>query len=386
VTQRFISAIRAYSAEAKRIERGAAGALAHCERLVLAMRSAARAMIFLLKVLPMLPSRPIDWITSRPIIERATYPSRIGPVEGDLYRPVGASPVAGIVVCLGVVPFGVNHPQVARLGDALARSGFAALLYWSPAMRDRRLEPGDAENLALAYRWLVEQPNIDVSRSGLLGTCVGGSFALMAASDALIRERVAFVAAFAPYSSMWTFARDIASSTREGDHARQRWEVDPLTREVFVRSVTALLEPAERELVRTAVDSPSHELKSGDLSADGKAVYELLSARDLNDAMHALDTLPNAMRERLTALSPIPRVREIRAPLIVFGHDRDDAVVPVSESRQLKHELLARPGVHYTEFALFQHATPRRLPLLRLARELARFYRYVYPLFRAATA
>ncbi len=46
-----------------------------------------------------------------------------------------------VVVCLEVVPFGVDYPQVPRLGAALARSCFAALLYWSPAMRDLRLEP-----------------------------------------------------------------------------------------------------------------------------------------------------------------------------------------------------------------------------------------------------
>jgi len=72
--------------------------------------------------------------------------------------------------------------------------------------------------------------------------------------------------------------------------------------------------------------------------------------------------------------------------VIVFGHDRDDAVVPVSESRRLLRELAGRTGVHYTEFALFQHATPRRLPPLRFIRELGRFFLYVYPVFRAASA
>jgi hypothetical protein len=69
----------------------------------------------------------------------------------------------------------------------------------------------------------------------------------------------------------------------------------------------------------------------------------------------------------------------------VFGHDRDDAVIPVSESRQLHHALAGRAGVHYTEFALFQHATPRRLAPVALIRELVRFYRYAYPLFRVAS-
>jgi hypothetical protein len=155
-------------------------------------------------------------------------------------------------VSLGVVPFGVEHPQVPRLGEALARSGFAALLYWSPAMRDLRLDPADIASIAGTYQRLIERPDIDVSRSGLLGTCVGGAFALMAAADSRIRERVAFVAAFAPYASMRSFALDIASATREGDRGRQPWAVDQLTRRVFVRSLTEGLPASEAEALEAA--------------------------------------------------------------------------------------------------------------------------------------
>src|SRR6266568_4904684 len=91
-----------------------------------------------------------------------------------------------------------------NLEEALARAGFAALIYWSPVMRDLRLDPEVIENIALAYHWLLEQPYVDPGRSGLIGTCVGGSFALMAAASPLLRDRVAFVGGFAPYASMWT--------------------------------------------------------------------------------------------------------------------------------------------------------------------------------------
>ncbi|HEY6288299.1 MAG TPA: hypothetical protein VIW48_02535, partial [Nitrospiraceae bacterium] len=169
------------------------------------IRTVAKATIFFLKVFPMLPSRPVDWVTKPPEIEKVRYPTRTGQAEGDLYRPRACGPHPGIVVCLGVVPFGVDHPQVPRLGNALARAGIAALLYWSPAMRDFRLDPEDVENIALAYHWFIEQPSVDPARSGLIGTCVGGAFALMAAASPLIRDRVGFIAAYAPYSSMWTF-------------------------------------------------------------------------------------------------------------------------------------------------------------------------------------
>src|SRR5687767_7471327 len=92
------------------------------------IRAAANTTVFMLKLLPMLPSRALDWITPAPVVERVCYPTPSGQVEGDLYRPSTRGPHPGVVVCLGVVPLGVEHPQVARLGAALARSGFAALL------------------------------------------------------------------------------------------------------------------------------------------------------------------------------------------------------------------------------------------------------------------
>src|SRR5215204_4982119 len=164
-------------------------------RATLPICASAKAATFFLKVFPMLPSKPIDWVTKSPVVQKVKYPTLTGQVEGEVYRPSGTGPYPGLVVCLGVVPFGVDHPQVPVLGKALARAGFAALLYWSPAMRDFRLDPEDVENIPLVYQWLIEQPYIDPARSGLLGTCVGGSFALMAAASPPIRDRVNFVSA-----------------------------------------------------------------------------------------------------------------------------------------------------------------------------------------------
>jgi hypothetical protein len=350
------------------------------------IRAAARTTTFFLKVLPMLPSRPVDWVTRAPVIEKVRYPSRSGEVQGDLYRPPGPGPHPGMAVCLGVVPFEVDHPQVPVLGRALARSGFAALLYWSPAMRDFRLEPEDVEDIALAYRWLTERPDVDPARSGLLGTCVGGSFALMAAAHPLIRDRVAFVAEWAAYASMWTFAQDIASATRPANGSREPWQVDPLTRKVFVHSLTAVLEPSEAELLRGALAEPTGSVDVAALSADGRLIYPLLTALDADVAERALNQLPEKMRTRLDALSPIGHLRHIYAPLIVLAHDRDDVVIPIAESRQMWSALAGRAGAHYTEIGMFQHMDPtkQRVSPLVAIRELSKFYRLVYPVFRQA--
>lgn len=355
--------------------------------LTRSIRAAAKAATFFLKVFPMLPSRPVDWVTKPPVVERVKYPTRFGQAEGDVYRPSAGGPHPGIVVCLGVVPFGVDHPQVPVLGKALARAGFAALLYWSPAMRDFRLDPEDVENIALAYDWFIEQPYVDPARSGLLGTCVGGSFALMAAAHPLIRDRVAFISAYAPYSSMWTFARDIASATRSCGEGREPWQVDPLTRKVFVHSLVAWLEPGEAERFQSAFAEESGPFDGRGLSADGQAVYALLTAQDENQAETALHRLPAPMRDRLGALSPMNCLKDIHAPLIVLLHDRGDQVVPVGESRRLLSALAGHAGTQYTEMQ-FSHLDPvkGKLPFPRLVRELGKFFLAVYPMFRQAVA
>ena len=345
------------------------------------VRAAARTTIFFLKVLPMLPSGALRWVTPRPVVERMTYPTLRGQAQGDLYRPATPGPHPAVVVCLGVVPFDVEHPQVPRLGEALARAGFAALLYWSPAMRDLRLDEEDIENIALAYDKLIQQPYVDPRRSGLLGTCVGGSFALMAAAHPRIRARLGFVAAFAPYAAMSTLAAGVASATRATGAGREHWPVDQLTRAVYVRSLTAELDPIEAELLRN-----SHAASADALSESARLIAPLLDTLAPDEAEAALRQLPTPMRARLQRLSPVTYLGDICAPLILIGHDRDDNVIPVAESRQLAALLAGRPGLRYTEFGMFQHADPtkKKLPLPRLLRELGKFYCYAYPIFRQA--
>ncbi len=348
----------------------------------------ARTAVFFLKVLPMLPSRLIDWLTPNPIIEDVCYPTATGQTQGQLYRPDSRGPHLGVVVCLGVVPFGVDHPQVPRLGEALARAGFASLLYWSPAMRDLRLAPEDVEGIARAYRWMIDLPTVDAARSGLIGTCVGGSFALMAAAHPLIRDRVNFVTAWAPYASMRTLGCDIASGSTLVGAERQPWEVDQLTRKVYVRSLTAVLDVNEAEILRDACAERESLLEPDTLSERGRLVYPLLTSLDVPSAQAALEQLPPDMQQRLDAMSPIDYVNDLHTPLIVLAHDCDDQVIPIGESRRLREALAAHAGLRYTEFTMFKHLDPTKVSMsgLSLARELVRFFLSVYPIFRQSAA
>jgi dipeptidyl aminopeptidase/acylaminoacyl peptidase len=350
-------------------------------------RAAAKAGVFFLKVFPMLPSRAVDWVTPTPTVQKVRYPTSTGFAEGDVYRPSGPGPYPAVLVCLGVVPFEVNHPQVPVLGKALARAGFAALLYWSPAMRDFRLDPEDLENIPLAYDWLIRQPYVDAGKSGLLGTCVGGSFALMAAAHALIRDRVAWIGAYAPFSSMWTFARDIASATVDTEDGVKIWRVDQLTRKVFTHSLTEQLESGEAQRLRAAFEGvEAKRFDPCDLSADGRSIYDLLNTPGRNEMDTVLRQLPPNLQETLTVLSPMTYTQDLRAPLIAVLHDRGDQLIPIGESRRLIAALNGRPGLHFTEMN-FSHLDPvkGKLPFFRLLRELGKFFRAVLPMFWEVT-
>src|SRR5688572_16968684 len=116
-----------------------------------ALRAHVRTIGFVSRLLPFFHSGLIDWVTRRPVIETVSYQTHAGETHAKRYRTPGPGPNPAVLICLGVVPFGVDHPQIPRLKAALARFGFVALINWSPSMRDRRLVPEDTEDIAAAY-------------------------------------------------------------------------------------------------------------------------------------------------------------------------------------------------------------------------------------------
>jgi hypothetical protein len=324
---------RAMGELAERSVRSRSGGTGKARRSIVA---SARSVTFILKALPA-TSGLIDLVTAPPIVESFTYATHFGHTEAELYRPSAQGRHPAVVVSLGVVPKGMEHPQSRRFAQALARAGFAAVLHWSPALRDLRLDPLDIDDLVSAYSRLMEHPNVDPTRSGLLGTCIGGSYALIAAADASIRDRLRFVSAYAPFSSMWTLAVDIASATRTIDGVPKPWLVDPLAWQMFVRSVTYRLDERESGSLRAAFDdrfvwdaSKTRVVESSigpdvgaiSMSPGGREVYRLLTARSREAAADALHALPSAVQSLLTAMSPMTCLEGIHAPLITLLHDR----------------------------------------------------------------
>jgi hypothetical protein len=357
-------------------------------------RAAWRCSVFVVKMIPR-PTSPVDRFTPKPVVERVPFNTPSGPADGDLYHPPSGGPHPGVVASFGIAPPDAVDPRVPQMGAALARAGFAALLYWSPGMRDLQIQPSDVDELVAAYEALLRQPGVDPERSGLTGVCIGGSFSLIAAADPAIRDRVGFVCAYAPYASMRSVAVDVASGCRHLSEGLEPWDVDPLTWTVYVQAVTGWLPAMDAELLRAAFEprirwdaskttvlhAPAGDLEPGRLSRDGRAALRLLAAGP-DDVAAALEALPPQAQALLDAMSPLSHLDGIRARRIILMHDRFDHVVPVGESRQLWAALAGRPGCTYTELFMHHLKMPTGLSLARVVRELVRFFSAWYPLFR----
>lgn len=348
-------------------------------------RSGVRTAAFVLRLMPMLPSGWLDRFSPEPVYEQIVIPGPDASPPAEMFRPADRRSHAGVVVCLGVIPFDVTHPQVQRLGRALARRGFAVLIVWSEEMRSLRISPDDTGSLVAAYNWLLEQQYVDAGRSGLLGTCVGAGFALQAAARPEIRDRVRFVTCFAPFGSLRSLALDIGSETTEIDGIRRPWQVDQLSRRVYVRTLTANLEPDEAERLETSWFERRPLPTAKELSRAGQEVLRVLQTTDRAELERLLDRLP-ALKRQVDAVSPIDIAGEIRANHVSIGHDRDDTVLPFGESQRLYAAMGRRPGVVLTEFHMFQHADPtkRKLGKWRLVVELWKFARFCSPALRFA--
>ncbi|MBI2872028.1 MAG: dienelactone hydrolase family protein [Chloroflexi bacterium] len=351
-------------------------------------RAAVKAALFIPEVVPSIPLHPQEWVTRKPIRERVSFPLPHGEGVGDLYRPAGGGRHAAVLLFLGVAPAGPEDPRVVGLGEALARSGMVAMIYWSPAMLERRIDPEDIANLAHAFQYLRGRDYVDPARVGMGGFCVGGSFALMAASLPQVREDVAFVNAFGPYFRMRDLLRALASGTRFRDGSTSIWVVDPLAREVFeVQLIESLEERVEAQLMWKAFreDRDPGRLDPGSLSEQGRAVYALLTGVPFEQVDSYVEQLPDSFLGKMEALSPGNYVDGLRAEVLIM-HDAQDSLVPSDESHRLAQALSGRVEVRFTEFSLFKHMDPtRRVGFFTLVNETWKLFRHMQRIMLQAT-
>jgi predicted alpha/beta hydrolase family esterase len=216
------------------------------------------------------------------------------PVEAPRVVPEGAADrfvprtlraPTPLVLVPGATPAGKDDPRARRAARLLARMGFDVTLPTIPGLTRGRLRPDDARPVVHALE-AAARPSVVVAVS------VGSGPALLAAADPRVRDRVALVLSLGGYASASELVRFYLTGAYGYGSATGHRQHDP-------------------DLVRAFVDA------NDDLLAD-----------------------PAQLAALLDALSPVRIAREITAD-VVLVHDRDDPVVPYTESVRLAD---ARPG------------------------------------------
>ena len=300
-------------------------------------RAGFHTALFLTQVLDA-PIKPQTWFTDEPLRHSVAYPSPSGASIAEVYRPPDGVPRTTALLALGVYDDGFDGDLVVNLGIALARAGYVVMYHWSPSMSlGYRIDSEELENIVSAFHYLEEQEYVDTDRLGLGGFCVGASFALIAAADERIRDRVHFVNAFGPYFDMEDLIVQAASRSVVYDGEWTPWDPHELTVRVLTNElVDTMQDPREVELLAWHDGSGPQAAKrnKGELSESGNRIARLLEGVTPGEAYTLLGELPPEFRQDLARISPSSHISGVKARLLVM-HDRHDMVVPAAESRRL---------------------------------------------------
>lgn len=251
-------------------------------------------------------------------------------VTGDLYD-AGAL-AAPILLLPGAAPKGRHDPRVQQVSRALARAErtvFVPDLELSKTTFDRV----DIDRIVHAVTALEARP--PRRRVVVLGFSYGGAFALIAAADERVRERIEVVATFGSYFDLVGVLQAATTGVSTvGDQLRP-WKAHPKAREVVREVVVRMVEPAEADNLQ-AVFAGTRDPST--LSASARSAYDLAVNTDPARTADLAAGLDARARGLLADFSPSTVAARIRVPVVAL-HSEDDPLVPYAELLRLRSAL-----------------------------------------------
>lgn len=345
-------------------------------------RVALKSAGFLVEVFPSAPAYPLRWFTDEPVREQARYKVGDRDTTANIYRPAGEGRHGAMIFYIGVGPEHQNQ-HVVRVSRALARSGIVTMLPVSPALSEFRVTPGETEDVVAAFKYLSAQPYVDPARIGIFGISAGGSLAALGAADPRIRDDVRLLDLFGSYYSAVDGLSALTLRQIEVQGEWQAWQPEEVSIQVFRDAVLSTLPELDREPLRPLFEGVSRTIPAN-LSPPARSVAELLVNRDPARVPQLLAAMSPEVRRFLESVSPKGCIGDLRTELFLM-HDRDDAIIPFTESRRFYNEAMNTRAKHLTELRLFRHVEPSASSPLVLISEGSKLYRHVYAIFLRLT-
>jgi hypothetical protein len=269
---------------------------------------------------------------------------RLGGVRGALYVP--DRPAPAILLVLGAAPLGPDDPRAVRLSRALARAGrvvFAPRL----TLAERRFDREDLDRIVRAALALEAHPGT-IGPVAMLGISYGGSYALVAAADPRLGERLATVAVFGAYFDLAGVIQAVTTGRSLVAGRPVPWESHPRAHQVLERYAVQLAPPGSQDGLEAVL---AGRAPPNSLDPPGRAVYDLLANRDPSRTEDLVAALPPEGWSLLNRFSPATVAGRIRAPVTAM-HSTDDPAVPYGELIRLHRAL---PDARIITVGSFRH-------------------------------
>lgn len=270
------------------------------------------------------------WLREPPQRLPGAFPA----IPADLYRP--ARPMAGIVLVPGLSPHGKDDPLLVAVALALGRAGFAVAVPDIADLRQARIAAADKEPIAAAVAELLRRPDLAPDgRIGIAAFSYAVGPAVLAALKPEMAGQVDFLLLVGGYYSL---DRLVGWYTTGAD-GELEVRPAPWSKWFFLLANAHRIEsPYDEQSLRVLANrrirdeqAPIEDLLTH-LTADGRAIAELILNRMPARVAGLLAGLPRALGEELRALD-LSRadLSSLKARLLVV-HGRNDGIVPVSHA------------------------------------------------------
>lgn len=294
-------------------------------------------------------------------------------VPGEPFGGRGGETYPAILFVNGTTPEGRELPEVRRLGEGLARSGFVVFIPDLAGLREDEISPKTLYATFSAVRAAADHPRTRGRKLSLVGASTGATLSLLAAKDPQTKDRVASVSGLAPFTDVRTAISLATTAHHRKDGKMVPYRSDPFLSYAIARSVVATLPPGkDRDAISgelSRVDRLDPDPLAGlrehppeDLGRDARAVVRLLANEDPRQVYDLYGGLPEGVRSDLEKLSPLADEESISAP-VELATAPQDKYFPPSESFAAGR-LAADHDVTVTE--ALEHAEPgfdlRELP------------------------
>lgn len=304
----------------------------------------------------------LTWVVRKLTGEPHVEETAVAGVPTTLVRPDGDGPWPAFVFLNGATELGRAHPDVQRLARGLARAGFLVLVPDLPGLVNGELTDAmvaKATELGVAA---ANRPD-STGRVALFGASLGATIALLAAERDELAGRVSVVVGIAPYTDLVNVIRLATTGYTRVGAGVEPYGSAPFLALAVARSVAAGLpqSPARDRLISLLADvrsddpDPLARLRDLEVSdPTARAGLGVLLNRDPERFETLYAALPDDVRDRIEALSPITNAARLQMP-VELASAPHDAYFPAAESHNL---ALVAPDVRVTVTDAFTHVIP----------------------------